>query len=409
MNESRLPAAVFTACSVNYLSKAVAMCTSVLTHDPYAQPVILVVDRKCDVTIDDARIELLWAEDIDFPDYRRSAFKYNIIELNTALKPHAALHLLRRYEKVIYLDPDTFAFSSLRPLFDDLDRHDFLLSPHALSPFEDDRRPDDIDLLRFGAYNLGFFAVRATDAGRAVLAWWDRRCQKDCWYEPSLGLGVDQKWMDLAPAYFGGVHIVRHPGVNVAFWNLHERTIARDADGLWTINATHPLIFAHFSSFDEQDETAVAGKQTRFAAGSRADFTLVRQSYAAALARSAQGIAAPSADYGYNRMSDGSMISPALRRFYAAQADGRFADVVDPFDAAGPVGAFARRYRLFSKQARPDKHVDFKAEAQFGKQKAILDMGFRMALKALGADRYYMLMRYLAHYSSILKQGELLK
>lgn len=384
------------------------MCRSVLANDPGLHVAILLVDRKRPIHVEDAPIEIIWAEETDFPDYLRCAFKYNIIELNTALKPHVAALLLRRYSKVVYLDPDVYAFSSLEPLLTDLDNHDMLLSPHAMAPYRDDRRPDDIDLLRFGAYNLGFFAVRATSAARALLDWWDRRCQESCWYEPSLGLGVDQKWMDLAPAFFDGVHILKHPGVNVAFWNLHERVITRGDDGSWTVNGTHPLIFVHFSSFDDNDATAVAGKQTRYVAGSRADFSLARKVYAAALAKSAAGAAAHSNDYGYNRMSDGSMISPALRRFFAAQIDDRFAEVADPFDAA-PVYAFARRHRLFSKQARPDRHIDFKAEKQFGPQKAILDTGFRIALRVLGADRYFMLMRYLAHYSSILKQTDLLR
>ena len=137
------------------------MCRSVLEHDPDLHGAILVVDCKRPLTVADDRITLLWAEDTGFPNYLQCAFKYNIIELNTALKPHVAALLMARYEKVIYLDPDTYAFGSLKPLLLELDRHDVLLSPHALKPYADDHRPDDVDLLRFGAYNLGFFAVRA--------------------------------------------------------------------------------------------------------------------------------------------------------------------------------------------------------------------------------------------------------
>lgn len=385
------------------------MCRSVQAHDPGIDVAILVVDRKRPVTVAGGGIELIWAEDTGFRDYPQASFKYNIIELNTALKPHVATTLLERYEKVVYLDPDICTFNSLAPILDDLDWHSVLLSPHALAPFEDDARPSDVDLLRFGAYNLGFFAVRRCDSARALLYWWDRQCQDQCWYEPALGFGVDQKWMDLAPAFFEGVGITKHPGINVAFWNLHERRIVRDGAGQWMVNGTHPLIFVHFSSYDEHDAHAVAGKQTRFTSGSRPDFTAVRDVYASALAESAGSITAESLEYGYGHMSDGKAIGPALRRFYAARLDREFGDVADPFDADGPVYAFARRHRLFSSNPRPDKHVDFKAEQQFGRQKAMLDHGFRMALRVLGPDRYYMLMRYVAHYSSILKQTDLLR
>ena len=385
------------------------MCRSVQEHDPDLHVAILVVDRKRPLTVADDRITLLWAEDTGFPNYLQCAFKYNIIELNTALKPHVAALLLARYEKVIYLDPDTYAFGSLKPLLLELDRHDVLLSPHALKPYADDHRPDDVDLLRFGAYNLGFFAVRAGANAGALLAWWDARCQTDCFYEPSQGLGVDQKWIDLAPSFFDGVQVIKNPGINVAFWNLHERTITEQASGGWSVNGDHPLIFVHFSSFDEHDVQAVAGKQTRFASGSRPDFTAVRDVYAAALAHSADSITADTMDYGYAAMSDGRTISAALRRFYAALLSERFADMADPFDAGGAVYQFARRHGLFSRQVGHQKHMDFKTEKSFGREKSVLDRGFRFALKVLGPDRYFMLMRYLAHYSSILKQADLLQ
>lgn len=385
------------------------MCRSILDHDPDIDVVILLVDRKRPLTIEDDRIRIIWSEDTSFPNYLQSAFRYNIIELNTALKPHVAAMLLRQYEKVIYLDPDTFAFNSLRPLLTDMNTYDVLLSPHALAPYTDSHRPNEVDLLRFGAFNLGFFAVRNKPSAQAMLAWWDLRCQRDCWYEPSQGLGVDQKWMDLAPSFFDGIHVIKHPGVNVAFWNLHERTIARRPDGAWTVNGDHPLIFVHFSSYNEHDAAAVAGKQTRYDTGTRPDFSLARAVYAAALARSEHSLSANETEYGYNRMSDGSMISPALRRFYAALMDKKFDDVGDPFDALGAVHAFARRHRLFSKHARPDKHINFKAEKSFGREKVLLDKGFRLALRVLGPDRYFMLMRYLAHYSSILHQADLFR
>jgi hypothetical protein len=34
---------------------------------------------------------------------------------------------------------------------------------------------------------------------------------------------LDQKWLNLAPCYFEGTHIFRHPGYNVAHFNIDER------------------------------------------------------------------------------------------------------------------------------------------------------------------------------------------
>ena len=59
---------------------------------------------------------------------------------------------------------------------------------------------------------------------------------------------TDQRWVDFVPSFFDH-YILKDPGYNVAYWNLHGR--ARDAptaiDISWTAS---PLRFFHFSGFD---------------------------------------------------------------------------------------------------------------------------------------------------------------
>ena len=44
----------------------------------------------------------------------------------------------------------------------------------------------------------------------------------------------DQRWLDLVPALFDDVHIVRDPGCNVAYWNLPERYVTLTPNGIPT-------------------------------------------------------------------------------------------------------------------------------------------------------------------------------
>src|ERR1017187_7472506 len=39
---------------------------------------------------------------------------------------------------------------------------------------------------------------------------------------------VDQKWINLAPCFFENVKILKQPGCNMAFWNLHERHLSSE-------------------------------------------------------------------------------------------------------------------------------------------------------------------------------------
>ena len=403
--ERRGSFAIFTACSANYLTKAMAMCLSVLDHEPQATPVILLVDSKRDVQLRDPRVRIVWAEDLDFPDYLKCAFKYNIIELNTALKPFMALRLLEMFDRVIYLDPDVCVYAPLASVHAALETHSTALTPHALSPYSGEGRPDDQDLLRFGACNLGFFAVRADDNARALLRWWDAQCRVQCFYEPQIGLGVDQKWLDLAPSFFDGVHLLRDPGLNVAFWNLHERQLTRDGDR-WIVNGGGPLRFVHFSSFVESDVQAIAGKQTRYPSGSRPDFANATQTYRAYLAASKDSAVLAHQDYAYAHFGNGSPISATLRRFYAISRHPAVLGAADPFNSEAVHGYAKQSGLLTGGSAVVGPHT-FKAQSGYSRQQVAIATLFRAVLRLLGPDRYFLLLRYMSNYTSILNQTDI--
>ena len=59
----------------------------------------------------------------------------------------------------------------------------------------------------------------------------------------------------LLPAFIDRVHVLRHPGYDVAYWNLSQRRVSRDGDR-WLVNGQE-LRFAHFSG-------AVIGSPTVF-------------------------------------------------------------------------------------------------------------------------------------------------
>lgn len=397
--------AIFTACSANYLTKAMAMCLSVLDHEPHATPVILLVDARREVRLRDARVHIVWADDLEFPDFLKCAFKYNIIELNTALKPFMALRLLEAFDRVIYLDPDVCLYAPLESVHAALETHSTVLTPHALSPYAGDARPSDQDLLRFGACNLGFFAVRADANARALLRWWDTQCRTHCFYEPQTGLGVDQKWLDLAPSFFDGVHLLRDPGLNLAFWNLHERHLTHDGDR-WIVNGSAPLRFIHFSSFVEADPQAIAGKQTRYPSGSRPDFASAAQTYRAYLAASKDSAVLAHEDYAFAHFGNGAPISATLRRFYAISRHPDLLGAADPFNSEA-VHRYAKTNRLLTGGRAVVGPHTFKAQSGYSRQQVAIGYMFRAVLRVLGPDRYFLLLRYLSNYTSILNQTDI--
>jgi hypothetical protein len=151
-------------------------------------------------------------------------------------------------EKVFYFDPDIAVFGSLQPLVDMLDDASVLLTPHQIEPNESDSAIFDNEgsSLRMGAYNLGFVGIRNDDDGTAFANWWSDLLYRYCYDEPSRGLFVDQKWCDLAPAFFNRVSVIRDPGYNVASWNLSRRKVSINHEGQILVNGS-PLRFFHFT------------------------------------------------------------------------------------------------------------------------------------------------------------------
>lgn len=395
-----------TICAINYLSKALVLRESYISCHPDSDFFILLVDRKnhsIESAISD--VNILWAEDLAIGNFDCYAFKFDIIELSTNVKPATLKMLLGKYESVLYIDPDIQVYCHLQTVYESLANHPVVVTPHTMTPVLDGKNPSDIDFSRMGSFNLGFVGVSRSKEGIAFLDWWSERCLKLGYYEPQLGLAVDQKWVDLAPCFFPNLKVLRDPGLNVAFWNLHERTLSK-RDEQWYVNGDSPLYFFHFSSFSTDDPHAIAHKQSRFASGSRPDLHELVDEYAALLITK-DDAKFSSTKYSNDYFDDGTYITPALRRFYAALED-TFIDVKNPFSSVSRVYEFAIKQRLALKGYQPAQRYTFKDMDKFSSAINIINKFLRIFLRVVGPNRYFSFMKYLVHISSIRNQKDVL-
>jgi hypothetical protein len=191
---------------------------------------------------------ILKSSELNIPDYRSWIFGLDIVEAATAVKPFALRHLLSTYDEVIYMDPDTIVYSPLDEMFEALASSNLVLTPHQLVPSTEKWviESTELESLRFGVFNLGFVAVRKSELGMKVANWWADRCYDYCISDTQRGLFTDQKLFDLAPAFFPGMHVLAHPGYNLASWNIRERTLTIDKNKGVLVNNL-PLRFCHFT------------------------------------------------------------------------------------------------------------------------------------------------------------------
>jgi hypothetical protein len=399
--------AAVTICATNYLAKALVLRASYLEFHPDSDFYILLIDKKnANIKERFPEISILWVEELGIEGFLNYAFKFDVIELSTDVKPTVLRQLLLRYDFVIYMDPDIKVYSYMRPVFESLQHQSVVVTPHAMTPVLDGKNPSDEDFARFGSFNLGFVGVSKCDEAFMFLDWWSERCLKLGFYEPQLGLAVDQKWVDLAPCFFPNLKILRDSGLNVAFWNLHERMISQ-RDGVWFINELEPLYFFHYSSFMIEEPHGIAHKQSRFLIGNRPDIHQLLDEYAACLADE-NDKKYSKADYSFDYFDDGTYITPTLRRFFAALED-KFNASENPFPVNSTVYSFALKHRLSLKNYHPMKRYTFRDSGEFSTAMRIINYGLYILLKVIGPNRYFLFMKYLTYISSIRNQRAVIK
>lgn len=396
---------IFTIASKNYTAHARTLFSSIRGVHKSEIDCFLVLADEIDGAFEktDESFKIVEAKDIGISGFIAMSFMYDILEFNTALKPFIMKYFSKQgYKKIIYLDPDIMVFNSLDYIFDLLEKHQILLTPHTTAPHspEETVYPIDRSHLISGAFNLGFIAITDGNESLLFLDWWSERLKNDCFFEVEKGLFTDQKWLDLALCFFESIYVIRHKGCNMAYWNLHERTL----DPNMLVNGKDPLIFYHFSGLDINNLNSISRIQDKYTLENREDLRGIFDSYKEKMM--ANGYErAKSWKYQYSYYDNGVRIGPLARRLYSLVRE----KYVNPFDV-GP-GTFyeqLRNKRLLEKEEE-GYYVSKITKKDVEAKLKYANIVFKFISFILGADRYSQLMRYLRYVSVLRHQDFLVK
>ena len=253
-----------TIAAKRHLSLARVLANSFREHHPEIPFFVLLAD-EVDGRFDPSRepFQILQLSELAIPTLARFRFHYRQQELTYAATPYLLAHLLQRgFTSACFFKQESLVLGDLSPILECLAGHSILLTPHLLAPLTgDDRHQRELNILQSGVYNVGFLGVTETETTRAFLGWWQDRLYRYCRHDISQGMHYEQRWLDLVPAFFEDVHIVRRPEFNVGHWNLPERKIREAGNQLIVENEV--CRFFRFSGFDPDQPLAVTRYSSR--------------------------------------------------------------------------------------------------------------------------------------------------
>ncbi|MBP1617532.1 MAG: hypothetical protein H6Q14_1359 [Bacteroidetes bacterium] len=392
--------AIFTICAKNYLAQALTLKESIYKHNKGVDFFLFLADEKTAAVSD---IELVALDDSWLPNWKSLAFKYNVIEFSTSIKPFCFSKLFEQgYDKVIYLDPDIYVTDNLEEIFSSLDNYSMVVTPHY-NHIETNYTGSvtEEELLFVGIYNLGFGAIRNNVVGKQIVEWWKNRLYDKCYADKEDSLHVDQRWIDFLPGFFpDDVLISHHAGVNIAIWNLHERQlIIQDSKYViqdFRVDKEYPLLFFHFSGFDPYNRTVINRRHPRFNIDVFPSFIPIIEEYANLEYKNGYDKFSK-LKYSFNAYDSGETVLPLHRRLYRRYIQENNPIEENPFEIKGAFYNLLKTKRLILTDKNQDFNLGIKKEdkSSVSNIDKVFNALFRLFIIFFGIKRYYFLIKYL--------------
>ena len=254
----RREVAAATVCTLDHLHFALALATSMRRHHPELTLHILVVDGDGEELPGVPGCRFLRGSEVGLFADPYLALKLSAADLCCAAKPFLLAHLAATAgaARIVYLDADLYLFAPLTALLEQARRASFVVFPHTVAPMPRPElrweRPALGQLALAGVFNAGLFVFAVGEATQRFLATWRELVSEPGAFLSSRGAQTEQNSFNWVVAFLDDVHVMRDSAYNVAYWNLHERSLrwsATTPEGpVFTVDG-HPLVVFHFSGY----------------------------------------------------------------------------------------------------------------------------------------------------------------
>lgn len=409
----------FTICSRNYLSLARVLKQSITKYSTSCDFYICIADD-----IDRSLLlnnEIICKDILNFKDdeWIQLAFKYDVTEFCTFLKPYCFDFFQNSYEKVCYFDPDILFYGSINNVFDELeDDIEFLLTPHIVdieNAEESHTRIED-ELRGSGIYNFGFLGLKTSSDTKKFITWWKKSLYNKCYRDGINYLYTDQVWGNYITTYFDlkKIKIQRDLGWNVAPWNFCERKINHKNNEIKVLNRNNPteefsILFVHYSGYNYKDFCSLKISQNNQGHENEyEDVNILFEFYSVELNNNIDDLLNfLKLNYSYNFFSNGDTIDLFHRRLYRMLLLQK-KEIGNPFDSNNTLFYQSCRKNKLISSSLKNKNQQYIVNNVNNKKLLFINYIMRIIFKIIGYDRYLILLKFLKGYGQFENQIHLI-
>lgn len=404
--------AIFTVVAKNYLALARTLGDSIKAMHPDL-PFYIFLSDEADGYLDlsNEKHETIEVKSIGNYEWEDMAFKYDVTEYATAVKPYVFQYLFEKFdfEHIIYLDPDMYLFKPIDAIINEFRENDFMVAtPHLAKPTLDfDGLITEEEIHFVGICNFGFVAFKNCERGHIALEWWAKKLTDKCYIDKMESLHVDQKWSDLLFGFFpDNIKVSHHQGFNISNFNMHERKLINENGEYFVVDRENEmrkdeLVFYHFSGFNPKFPEIINKRHQqddKFDISRFNEFKEIYKFYSEKVLANGfeKQIIMP---YSYSKFENGINLVSFHRRIYR-ELTGQGEIFSSPFSSNGPFYKLLKKNGLLSLKNK-DVNLDKVNNATLqgvDKKRRILLFCMSLLKGLIGINNYILLIKFFKTY-----------
>lgn len=247
---------------MNFVAEGCVCVSSILKYGPHSRVFVLNLDRMMEHVVPrmlpDKRVVNISLTTLEarYPRIAITRSSRPWAPYTQSLKPFLPEYIFDTFgsKTLTYVDSDMLFWGQCEEVDREMGGNSFMVTSREQEP-----------PLQCGSFNGGCFSCRNDQQCRAFLKWWQERCIEWClWRVGPDGKFGEEGYLNIIrtdPHKFAGTYVSRHPGINLAPWNIKRHRLDKDS-GMFVVDCSVPLVCYHYQGMGSRKQSYAIPKDS---------------------------------------------------------------------------------------------------------------------------------------------------